>query len=87
MLIIIIIIIILLLLLLLLIIIIITCKGCFAQHDCLPHDIKYLFENSYNDLLNEIFLRTIYNFNEKENPMFAFVQKMNVFYVYELPQV
>ena len=47
-------------------------------------DIKYLFENSFNDLLNEIFLRTIYNFNEKENPMFAFVQKINVFYVYEL---
>jgi hypothetical protein len=46
-------------------------------------DIKYLFENSFNDLLNEIFLRTIYNFNETENPMFAFVQKANVFYVYE----
>ena len=47
-------------------------------------DIKYLFENSFNDVLNEIFLRTIYNFNETENPMFAFVQKINVFYVYEL---
>ena len=47
-------------------------------------DIKYLFENSFNNVLNEIFLRTIYNFNEDENPMFAFVQKANVFYVYEL---
>ena len=47
-------------------------------------DIKYLFENTFNDVLNEIFLRTIYNFNENENPMFAFVQKTNVFYVYEL---
>lgn len=47
-------------------------------------DIKNLFENTFNDVLNEIFIRTIYNFNENENPMFAFVQKTNVFYVYEL---
>jgi uncharacterized protein YeeX (DUF496 family) len=46
-------------------------------------DIKYLFENTFNDVLNEIFLRTIYNFNETENPIFAFVQKANVFYIYE----
>jgi len=47
-------------------------------------DIKNLFENPFNDVLNDIFSRTIYNFNEEENPMFAFVQKSNVFYVYEL---
>jgi hypothetical protein len=46
-------------------------------------DIKKLFENPFNDVLNDIFSRTIYNFNENENPMFAFVQKANVFYVYE----
>ena len=46
-------------------------------------DIKNLFENPFNDVLNDIFSRTIYNFNENENPMFAFVQKANVFYVYE----
>ena len=46
-------------------------------------DIKNLFENPFNDVLNDIFSRTIYNFNEDENPMFAFVQKSNVFYVYE----
>jgi hypothetical protein len=47
-------------------------------------DIKNLFENPFNDVLNDIFSRTIYNFNENENPMFAFVQKSNIFYVYEL---
>ena len=46
-------------------------------------DIKNLFENPFNDILNDIFSRTIYNFNEDENPMFAFVQKANMFYVYE----
>ena len=46
-------------------------------------DIKNLLENTFNDVLNDIFSRTIYNFNEAENPMFAFVQKANVFYVYE----
>jgi hypothetical protein len=47
-------------------------------------DIKNLFESPFNDVLNDIFSRTIYNFNENENPMFAFVQKTNVFYIYEL---
>jgi hypothetical protein len=47
-------------------------------------DIKNLLENPFNEVLNDIFSRTIYNFNEEENPMFAFVQKSNVFYVYEL---
>ena len=46
-------------------------------------DVKYLLENSFNDVLNEIFSRTIYNFNETENPIFAFVQKTNVFYIYD----
>jgi hypothetical protein len=47
-------------------------------------DIKNLLDNPFNDVLNDIFSRTIYNFNQDENPMFAFVQKSNVFYVYEL---
>lgn len=47
-------------------------------------DIKSLLENSFNDVINEIFVRTIYNFSENENPLFAFVQKANVFYTYEL---
>jgi hypothetical protein len=47
-------------------------------------DIKNLLENSFNDVLNDIFVRTIYNFNENNNPLFAFVQKANVFYIYDL---
>ena len=49
----------------------------------IEEDIKNLFENPFNDVLNDIFSRTIYNFNADENPMFVFVQKANVFYVYE----
>ena len=45
-------------------------------------DIQSLFENSFYDVLNEIFSKSIYNFNENENPIFAFVQKINVFYIY-----
>ena len=47
-------------------------------------DIKNLLDNPFNEVLNDIFSRTIYNFNQDENPIFAFVQKPNVFYVYEL---
>jgi len=53
-------------------------------------DIEYLFENSYNDTLNRIFSRNIYvqnnedsNNNNKFIPMFAFIQKQNIFYVYD----
>jgi hypothetical protein len=46
-------------------------------------DIKNLLEKSFYDVLNDIFSRTIYNLNESENPIFAFVQKQNVFYIYE----
>ena len=48
-------------------------------------DIKFLFDNSFNDLLNEIFSRTIYNYQKSEDfPIFAFVQKPNLFYIYDL---
>lgn len=46
-------------------------------------DIQYLLINSFNDVLNEVFSRTIFHFNESENPMFAFVQKINTFYIYD----
>jgi hypothetical protein len=42
-------------------------------------DIKFLFHNSFNDLLNEVFSRTIYS---EDFPIFAFVQKPNLFYIY-----
>ena len=45
-------------------------------------DIKYLFEHSFIDTLNHIFSRNIYNFQE-EYPIFAFIQKTNIFYIYE----
>jgi hypothetical protein len=47
-------------------------------------DIKNILQNSFYDVLNEVFARTIYNFNEVENPIFAFVQKPNVFYIYDI---
>jgi uncharacterized protein YeeX (DUF496 family) len=52
-------------------------------------DIKILLDNSFYDVLNEIFFRSIYNFNEneKENPIFAFVQKTNVFYIYNKDRI
>jgi tyrosine-protein phosphatase YwqE len=46
-------------------------------------DVKYLFDNSFADTLNEIFSRNIYNLSESEYPIFAFIQKSNVFYIYE----
>jgi hypothetical protein len=46
-------------------------------------DIKYLLNNTFYDSLNEVFLKTIYNLNETDNPIFAFIQKSNVFYVYD----
>ena len=46
-------------------------------------DVNNILKNSFYDVLNEVFARTIYNFNETENPIFAFVQKPNVFYIYD----
>jgi hypothetical protein len=46
-------------------------------------DVKYLFENSFADTLNQIFSKNIYNLSENEYPIFAFVQKSNTFYIYE----
>lgn len=47
-------------------------------------DVLFLFENSFNDVLNTIFERTIYTNNQSEDsPMFAFVQKVNTFYIYD----
>jgi len=50
-------------------------------------DIQSLFENSFYDVLNDIFSKNIYNFNENENPIFAFVQKPNVFYIYNSDKI
>lgn len=45
-------------------------------------DIEYLLHNSFYDTMNEVFSRNIYNYNETENPIFAFIQKQNIFYIY-----
>jgi uncharacterized protein YeeX (DUF496 family) len=47
-------------------------------------DVEYLLHNSFYDTLNEIFIRNLYNFSETENPIFAFTQKQNVFYIYDV---
>jgi hypothetical protein len=46
-------------------------------------DIKKLLDHSFYDIVNDIFSRTIYNVDECENVMFAFVQKQKVFYIYD----
>jgi hypothetical protein len=46
-------------------------------------DVQYLFHNTFADTINRIFSRNIYNVSESEYPIFAFVQKSNVFYIYE----
>jgi len=46
-------------------------------------DIKSLFDNNFIDVLNQIFARTIYNISDNEYPIFAFVQKSNIFYIYD----
>ena len=50
-------------------------------------DIKYLFEHSFADTLNHIFSRNIYNLSESEYPIFAFIQKPGIFYIYENEEV
>jgi len=46
-------------------------------------DINYLFQHTFSDTINDIFTRNIYNKSETEYPIFAFVQKSNIFYIYE----
>jgi hypothetical protein len=53
------------------------------QISIIDEDISYLLTNSFNDTLNGIFNRSIYNVSESEYPIFAFTQKANMFYVYD----
>jgi hypothetical protein len=48
----------------------------------LEDDINYLFDNSFIDVFYKIFSRNILNFNIKF-PIFAFIQKSNIIYIYE----
>jgi hypothetical protein len=45
-------------------------------------DIELLFNSDFYDVLNEIFIRNIYNKDENEIPLFSFIQKTNTIYVY-----
>jgi uncharacterized protein YeeX (DUF496 family) len=46
-------------------------------------DMEFLLQNSFLDTINNIFARTIYDVSENENPIFAFAQKPNMFYIYD----
>ena len=55
-------------------------------------DIQYLLNNTFYDLINELFSKTLYHMNStntkntSENhtyPMFTLVQKPNIFYIYD----
>jgi hypothetical protein len=48
----------------------------------LDSDLNLLFNSNFNDMLNEIFIRNIYNKDESEISLFAFIQKSNTIYVY-----
>jgi hypothetical protein len=46
-------------------------------------DIEFLFYNSFLDTLNIIFMKSIYLFEDNENPIFAFSQNNNIFYIFD----
>jgi 23S rRNA pseudoU1915 N3-methylase RlmH len=48
----------------------------------LESDINLLFNGNFYDMLNEIFVRNIYDKNESEVSLFAFIQKTNTIYIY-----
>jgi hypothetical protein len=48
----------------------------------LESDLDLLFNGNFYDILNEIFVRNIYDKNESDVSLFAFIQKTNAIYVY-----
>ena len=46
-------------------------------------DVEFLLNNSFYDSLHEVFSKTIYHLDENKNPIFAFIQKNNTFYIYD----
>jgi len=52
--------------------------------DC---DLDLLFNGNFYDMLHEIFLRNIYDKDESEVSLFAFIQKNNAIYVYSKQNV
>jgi hypothetical protein len=53
------------------------------QHiDISEKDIEFLLDNELIDTLNNIFLRNLYHLDKSCNPIVAFIQQQNVFYIY-----
>ena len=48
----------------------------------LESDLDLLINGNFYDMLNEVFIRNIYDKNESEVSLFAFIQKTNTIYVY-----
>ena len=48
----------------------------------LESDLDLLFNGNFDNILNEIFTRNIYEKSESEISLFAFIQKTNTIYVY-----
>lgn len=48
----------------------------------LESDLDLLFNSNFYDMLNEIFIRNIYNKDESEVSVFALIQKINTIYIY-----
>lgn len=53
----------------------------------LDSDIDLLFNTSFYDIINEIFIRNIYDKDENLIPLFAFIQKANTIYIYNKDNV
>lgn len=49
--------------------------------------VDYLFQNTFIDTVNNLFSNYIYNIPESKRPIFAFIQKINTFYIYQNDEV
>jgi hypothetical protein len=59
-------------------------EGLIEKIEILDEDIDYLCNNSFLETLNNIFSRNIYNIShENSYPIYAFVQKSHLFYIYD----
>lgn len=47
-------------------------------------DIDLFFQSNFFDTLHAIFSRTLFDFSENDKSIFTFVQKANIFYIYDL---
>lgn len=60
------------------------CFDSLIEHIIIAkEDVDYLFQNTFAETLNHIFSRNIYNISETHYPIFSFVQKQGIFYMYE----